>query len=323
MKAIIFPTYGTPDVLQLVDKDIPTPDDNQVLIKVHTAAANPLDWHRMLADPVFVRLSEGLLKPKNTKLGADIAGTVEAVGKNVTQFKVGERVFGEIGSGGFAEYALAPEKYLAHIPDNVSFADAAAIPVVGFTALQGLRDTGKIQAGQTVLVNGASGGVGSTAVQIAKAYDTIVTGVCSTRNLDLVRSIGADHVIDYTQGSITQHGNRYDLVYDAVGNLSVRDFKQLLTPTGRAVVAGFTTLGRMVSVMIMGAWASKKEGQFIGSMGTAQPNQEDLQYLANLMATGKLKSVIDCHYSLEDTAEALRYLLTMRARGKVLIDIAH
>jgi NADPH:quinone reductase-like Zn-dependent oxidoreductase len=242
MKAVVYTKYGSPDILQFTEVEKPTPNENQVLVKVYAASANPLDWHRMRGEPFLARMSEGFLKPKNPKLGADIAGRFEAVGNNVTEFKPGDEVFGSIGAGGFAEYVCAGEKYFALKPSSLSFEATAAAPVVGFTALQGLRDAGHIQSGQKVLVNGAAGGVGTFAVQIAKSYGVEVTGVCSTRNMDMMHSIGADHVIDYTQEDFTRNGQFYDLIYDAVGNRSVSDYKRALHPNGICVVAGFTTL---------------------------------------------------------------------------------
>ena len=321
MKAIVFPQYGPPDALQLKELEKPSPKDDEVLVKVHAAAANPLDWHRMRGAPFLARLSEGFFKPKNPLLGADIAGEVEAVGTNVRQFKPGDEVFGEIGAGGFAEYACAPERLFASKPANLSFEEAAAVPVVAFTALQGLRDAGKIQAGQTVLVNGASGGVGTFAVQIAKAYGAEVTGVCSTRNLDMVRSIGADHVIDYTQEDFTRNGQQYDLIYDAVGNRSVADYRRALRPGGRCVVAGFTSLMRLFQVVVLGAWASRTGSKSIGLMGTARPIQKDLMAIKELLETGKVVPVIDRRYPLKDTAEAIRYLEAGHAQGKVIITV--
>ena len=320
MQAITLPQYGSPDVLKFEDIPQPTAADNQVLIKVHAAAVNPLDWHIMRADPFLVRLTMGFFKPNDHRMGADFAGVIEAVGRNVTNVKVGDRVFGET-MGAFAEYMTARADNVVKIPDNISFIEAAAIPVVGFTALQGLRDTGKIKAGDKVLVNGASGGVGSMAVQIAKAYGAEVTGVCSTRNLELVRSIGADAVIDYTREKITSNGKQYDLIYDAVGNLSVPTLQQALTPTGRAVVAGLTTMAGMISLVIRGKFVSKENGQWIGIMGEAKPNQADLTFLANWLEAGKIKAIIDRSYPLKETPEAIRYLETKRARGKVIINI--
>jgi NADPH:quinone reductase-like Zn-dependent oxidoreductase len=321
MKAIIFTQYGSPDVLQLAEVEKPTPNENQVLVKVQAAAANPLDWHRLRADPFLVRLDGGLFKPKNPKLGADLAGIVEAVGRNVTEFKPGDEVFG--GSGGaFAEYACVHQKYLALKPANLSFAEAASTPVVGFTALQGLRDAGQIQAGQKVLINGASGGIGTFAVQLAKAYGAAVTGVCSSRNLELVRSIGADHVVDYTQEDFTRNGRQFDLIYDTVGNRSVTDYKRALTPQGTCVIAGFTTMPRLIEHLLLGPLRSKSGGKKVGMMGTAKPNKADLLVIKELLETGQIVPVIDRTYPLAETAAAIRYLETGRARGKVIITVA-
>ncbi|HZJ24784.1 MAG TPA: NAD(P)-dependent alcohol dehydrogenase [Anaerolineales bacterium] len=321
MKAILFPKYGSPDVLQLAEVEKPAPNENQVLIKVIAAAANPLDWHRMRGEPFLARMGEGLRKPKNPKLGADIAGQVEAVGMNVTEFKPGDKVFGAVGAGGFAEYVCTREKNLALKPANISFEAAAAAPVVGFTALQGLRDLGHIQAGQKVLVNGASGGVGHFAVQIAKSYGTEVTGVCSTRNLDMVRSIGADHVIDYTREDFTRNGQEYELIYDSIGNRSVFDYRRALKPEGKCVIAGFTSLPRLFGHMLLGRLVSKAGDKKVGMMGISNANKEDLLVIKELLETGKVVPVIDRRYPLSETAEAIRYLETGHARGKVIIIV--
>ena len=324
MQAIVYTTYGSPDVLKLNDVEKPTPKDNEVLVKVHAASANPADWHLMRAEPFLARLENGLLKPKNTKLGADVAGRVEAVGRNVTQFQIGDDVFGALSInrlGGFAEYVCAPEELLALKPAKMTFEQAAAVPVAAFTALQGLRDKGQIKLGQKVLVNGASGGVGTAAVQIAKAFGTEVTGVCSTRNVDMVRSLGADHVIDYTQEDFTQNGQRYDLIFDAVGNRSVSDFKRALSPNGMCAVAGFTTLPHLFQVLVLGAWVSRTGRKKIGLMETAKPNKKDLLFIKELLEAGKVVPVIDRCYPLRETAEALRYLEEGHARGKVVITL--
>ena len=318
MKAIIYTNYGSPDVLQLKEIEKPTPKENEVLVKVHAAAANPADWHLMRAEPFVARLENGLLKPKHTRLGADMAGRVEAIGKNVTQFQVGDDVFGELplnALGSYAEYIAAPEELLALKPARLSFEQAAAVPLAGFTALQGLRDKGKLQPGQKVLINGASGGVGTFAVQIAKALGAAeVTGVCSTRNLELVRSIGADKVIDYTQTDFTRSGQQYDLIFDAVGNRSVADLKRALTPTGIGSVAGFTSMALLFQHMLLG-------GKKVGLMATAKANQKDLLILKELLETGKIVPVIDRRYPLSETAEAIRYLESGRARGKVIVTV--
>src|SRR5512147_2218373 len=234
MKAIIHTKYGSPDVLQLKEVEKPAPGDGEVLVKVHTASVNALDWHLLTADIFLVRLMGlGLLKPKNSIRGADIAGQVEAVGKNVTQFRTGDEVFGDIGHGGFAEYAIAPEGSLVLKPANLSFEAAAAVPVAALTALQGLRDSGKIQAGQRVLINGASGGVGTYAVQIAKAFEAEVTAVCSARNMELARSLGADHVIDYAKEDATRSGRLYDLIFAVNGHHPISAYRRALDPQGR------------------------------------------------------------------------------------------
>ena len=317
MKAIIYTEYGSPDVLQLKDVEKPVPRDNEILVKVHAASANPADWHTMRAEPFLARLANGLLKPKNTRLGADLAGRVEAVGKNVTQFQAGDDVFGELpldGMGSFAEYVCSTEDALAMKPARLTFEQAATVPLAAFTALQGLRDKGKIQAGQKVLINGASGGIGTFAVQIAKSFGTEVTGVCSTRNLELVRSIGADHVIDYTREDFTKKDQHYDLIFDTVGNLSISGCKRALSPNGICSVAGFTTMSHLFGVMLFG-------GSKVGMMETASSNKKDLLFLKELLDAGKIVPVIDRQYPLSETAEAIRSLETGRARGKVVIKV--
>jgi len=317
MKAIVYTEYGSPDVLQFIEVERPTPGDNEVLVKVHAASANPADWHTMRAEPFLARMANGLLKPKNPRLGADLAGRVEAVGKNVAQFKAGDDVFGELpldGLGSFAEYVCSTEDALALKPARLTFEQAATVPLAAFTALQGLRDKGKIQAGQKVLINGASGGIGTFAVQIAKSFGTEVTGVCSTRNLEMVRSIGADHVIDYTREDFTQKDQRYDLIFDTVGNLSISGCKRVLSPIGICSVAGFTTMSHLFGVMLFG-------GAKVGMMETASSNKKDLLFLKELLDVGKIVPVIDRQYPLSETAEAIRYLETGRARGKVVIKV--
>ena len=322
MKAIVIEKYGSPDVLQFKEVERPTPKDNQVLVRVQAASANPLDWHLMRGEPFIARLmGTGLLKPKSSKVGADVAGRVEAVGKDVTQFKPGDEVFGTC-NGSFAEYACAREDRLALKPANVSFEEAAAIPVAATTALQGLRNQGQIQPGQKVLVNGASGGVGTFAVQIAKSYGTEVTGVCSTRNLDLVRKIGADHVVDYTREDFTRNEQqRYDLIFDAVGNRSVSDYKRALKPGGTCAVAGFSSMPRMFEHSALGPLMSKTGNKKVGGMGMAKINQNDLVFLKQLVETQKVRPVIDRHYPLSETADAIRYLEAGHAQGKVVITV--
>jgi NADPH:quinone reductase-like Zn-dependent oxidoreductase len=323
MKAIVYTKYGSPDVLRLTEVAKPIPKDNEALVKVHAAAANPSDWHLMRGTPFFVRFEAGFPKPKNPILGVDIAGQVEAVGTSVTQFQPGDEVFGGIPPGGFAEYVSVSEDTLALKPSNLSFEEAAAVPGVAFTAVQGLRDHGHIQAGKKVLINGASGGVGTFAVQYARSVGAEVTGVCSARNLGLVRSLGADHVIDYTQEDFAQNSQQYDLIFCAVGNRSAADYRRALSPNGRCVVSGFTTLAHLViQVTILGSWVSRTGTKKIGHMGTAVPNQKDLAYIKELLETSKVVPVIDRCYSLSETADAIRYLETGRTRGKVVITIA-
>ncbi len=322
MKAIVYYKYGSPEVLQLKEVEKPTPTDNQVLVKIHAASVNPLDWHRMRGAPFLARLGEGLLKPKNPKLGADIAGQVEAVGSNVTKFRLGDDVFG-LTTGGFAEYVCAGETKLALKPANLSFEAAAAVPVAAFTALQGLRDKGQIQSGQKVLINGAAGGVGTFAVQIAKSFGAEVTGVCSTPKLDMVCSIGADHVVDYTREDFTRSGQHYDLIYDAVGNRSVSAYKRALSPQGKCVIAGFTSLPRLLEQMILGPRLSKAGGKQIIGQGMASTSQENLLVIKELLETGKVVPVIDKLYPLSKTAEAIGYLEKGHAAGKVVITVEH
>lgn len=324
MKAVLYHTYGSPDVLRLEEVAKPVPNDDEVLIKIHAASANPLDWHFMRGEPFLARLAGGLLRPKNPRLGADVAGRVEAAGHNIKEFQPGDAVFGELftyGLGAFAEYVCARERDVALKPANLSFAEAASTPVVGYTALKSLCDTGKIQAGQKVLINGASGGVGTFAVQLAKAYGAEVTGVCSTRNLEMVRALGADQVIDYTREDFTKSGQRYDLIFDAVANHSVADYQRALTPQGRCVVVGFSTMLRLIELSTVGAWVSRGAGQKVGMAGTAAPNKQDLLTIKELLETGKVVPVIDRRYPLHEVPEAIRYLETGRAQGKVVITM--
>src|SRR2546426_1648605 len=320
MKAIVCTQYGSPDVLRLKEVEKPAPKDDEVLVRIHAASANPLDWHLMRGSPFLARLGGGLRRPKDPRLGVDIAGRVEAVGNNVTRFQPGNEVFGTV-KGGFAEYACAREDRLALKPANISFEEAAAAPVVAFTALQGLRDKGKIRPGQKVLVNGASGGVGTFAVQMAKSFGTEVTGVCGTRNVDMVRSIGANYVVDYTQEDFTKNGQRYDLIFDAVGNRSVSEYKRALTPNGMCAVAGFTTLPHVFQVLVLGAWVSRTGRKKIGQMETAKPNKKDLLFIKELLEADKVVPVIDRTYPLSEVPEAIRYLEAGHAKGKVVITL--
>src|SRR3989475_1249448 len=279
MKAIVYCDYGVSNV-KLEEVEKPVPNDDQVLVKVRAASVNPYDWHFIEGTPYLMRaMGVGLRKPKDTRLGVDFAGTVEAVGKNVTQFKPGDEVFGGRG-GAFAEYVCPrADRAVALKPANLTFEQAASVNIAGITALQAIRDKGKVQPGQKVLINGASGGVGTFAVQIAKAFGTDVTGVCSTRNVDMVRSLGADHVIDYMQEDFTKNGQRYDLIFDAVGNRSVSEYKRALTPNGMCAVAGFTTLPHLFQVLVLGSWVSMTGSKKIGQMETAKPNKKDLVFI--------------------------------------------
>jgi NADPH:quinone reductase-like Zn-dependent oxidoreductase len=319
MKAIVCEKYGPPDVLQLDEVAKPTPKDDEVLVKVHAASVNMYDWHLLTADIFLVRLSEGLLKPQNTIPGADIAGRVDAVGRNVKQFRPGDEVYGDVGHGSFADYVCAPKNRLALKPANLSFEQAAAVPMAALTALQGLRDRGKIQPGQKVLIQGASGGVGTFAVQIAKSFGAQVTAVCSTRNLDQARSLGADQVIDYTKEDFTKSGQRYDLIFAANGYHPISDYKRALTPRGVYVMAGGSA-AQMFQVMLLGSWMSEREGKKLGGV-IATSNQEDLIFLKGLIEAGKVRPAIDRCYPLDETADALHYLGTGHARGKIVITI--
>ena len=275
MKAIIYTKYGPPEVLQLKEVEKPVPKDNEVLVKVIAASANPADWHMIRGEPKFARLAFGLFKPKKVIPGIDIAGKVEAVGKNVKEFQPGDEVFGDCGWGGaFAEYACVTENRLVPKPANISFEEAASVFVAAITALQGLRDKGKIQSGQKVLINGASGGVGTFAVQLAKYFGAEVTGVCSTRNLELVRSIGADKVIDYTKEDFTNTSQRYDLIIDNVANRSVINLKRALSSNGICVIVGFSSLSRMFQQMLLGPLISITGNKKIDGLGTAKPNKK-------------------------------------------------
>jgi NADPH:quinone reductase-like Zn-dependent oxidoreductase len=323
MKAIVYGQYGSPDVLELREVEKPRPKDNEVLIKVHAASVNAADWHYLRGAPFLFRLSIGLQKPKNIFLGADVAGRIETVGRNVTQFQPGDEVFGDLsesGRGTFAEYVCANENALALKPVNISFEEAAAVPVAAVTALQGLRE-GQIHASKKVLINGASGGVGTFAVQIAKSFGADVTAVCSTKKLDMVRSIGADHVIDYTQEDFTQNGHRYDLILAANGYHSISDYKRVLTPEGTYVMSGGAG-AQMFQAMLLGPWMSRNSSQKLGNL-SAKPNSKDLGFLKDLLEAGKVIPVIDRCYPLSEVADAIRYIEEGHAQGKVVITVAH
>jgi NADPH:quinone reductase-like Zn-dependent oxidoreductase len=324
MKAIVYRTYGSPDVLRLEDIGKPVPEDNQALIRVRAASLNPLDWHYMRGTPYIARAEMGLRKPKITRLGVDFAGTVESVGKNVTRFKPGDEVFGA-RTGALAEYVTVREdRAVALKPANVTFEQAAAVPIAGITALQGLRDEGKLQPGQKVLINGASGGVGTFAVQIAKSFGADVTGVCSTRNVEMVRSLGADRVIDYTREDFTQSGQRYDLILDNVGNHSLLELRRALNPKGKYVMVGGPA-GRWIDPMpraFRTLLLSRLVTQDMGMM-LAELNQKDLTILRDLMQAGKVTPAIDRRYTLSQVPEAIRYLEAGHARGKVVITVGN
>ena len=322
MKAIVTEQYGSPDVLALKEVPQPAPKPDEVLIRVHAASVNAADWHMLRADPFLVRFASGLRKPNFTILGGDIAGIVEATGSSVTQFKVGDAVYGEIagsGWGGYAEYVCAPQKVLAPKPANLAFEQAAAVPMAGLTAVQALRDQGKVQPGQKVLIQGASGGVGTFAVQIAKALGAEVTAVCSTRNVDRMRELGADHVIDYTREDFTRNGQSYDLIVAVNGFRSLGDYRRALAPNGTYVMVGGAT-AQMFQALLLGPIYSLGSQKKLGSM-TAHASQEDLLYLKELIEADKVTPVIDCCYPLEQVPDAIRYMEEGHARGKVVIKV--
>ena len=320
MKAVVSRCYGGPDALEYLDIEKPNPGTKDVVVAVRAAAVNPLDYHFMRGSPYLMRLARGIGKPKDQRMGVDFSGVVAEIGDEVTKFAVGDAVFGG-RSGAFAEYLLVPEDgAIAAIPDGVSFESAAAIGVAAVTALQALRDEGGLVAGEKVLINGASGGVGTYAVQVAKKLGAEVHGVCSTRNVDMVRALGADHVFDYKKEDYTESGNEYDLIVDMVGNHSLNTNRRVLKPNGRLVLVGGPK-GDWVAPLLPPLKAiilSPFVDQHIGVL-LAKLKGEDLEYLAGLLADGALTSRIDTRYSLADTAEALRYLETQRARGKVII----
>jgi NADPH:quinone reductase-like Zn-dependent oxidoreductase len=321
MKAIVRTKYGSPDVLQLKEAEKLTPTDNQVLVKVHAASVNKADLY-FLRGPFLVRLmGVGLLKPKNKILGADIAGRVEAVGRNVKQFQPGDEVFGWCGRGGFAEYVCAREDALVLKPANVTFEEAAAVSVAAITALQGLRK-GHVQPGQKVLINGASGGVGTYTVQIAKSFGAEVTAVCSTKNLDNALSMGADYVIDYTQEDFTKSGQRYDLIIAANGYHSILDYRHALSPKGICVTTG-GSMAQIFQAMLLGPLISLIGSKKMGSMGIAKINQKDLVLVKELLEAGKVVPVIDRRYTLIEVPEAIRYFEEGHAKGKVVIAMEH
>lgn len=326
MKAVVYTDYGTPDVLQIKDVKKPSPNDDQVLVRVHAASVNPLDWHFIRGTPFIARVGMmGLRKPKVPRLGVDYAGTVEAVGKNVTQFKVGDEVFGG-KSGAFAQYVcVRADRAMTLKPSSTTFQQAASVPIAGVTALQGLRDKGRVQPGQKVLINGASGGVGTFAVQLAKIFGAEVTGVCSARNADMVRSLGADHVIDYAKEDFTKGEQRYDVILDNVGNQPLSGFRRALIPNGICVMIGgggpndgglIGPMGRPLKALLLSPFISQKMGMFMADI-----TRQDLTILADLMQSGKVTPVVDRTYPLTQIAEAIRYLEEGHARGKVVVSI--
>jgi NADPH:quinone reductase-like Zn-dependent oxidoreductase len=325
MKAIVYCDYGLSN-LRLEDVEKPVPNDDQVLVRVRAASVNPYDWHFIEGTPYIVRLmGVGLRKPKDIRVGVDFAGSVEAVGKNVTQFKPGDEVFGGRG-GAFAEYVCPrADRAIALKPANITFEQAASVNIAGITALQALRDKGNVQPGQKVLINGASGGVGTFAVQIAKTFGAEVTGVCSTRNVDLVRSLGADHVIDYTKEDFAKGERRYDVILDNVPNHSLSECRRILNPNGKYVMIGgggpndsrwIGPFGRVINTMVVSPFVSQKMGMMM-----ADANQKDLTILADLMQSAKVKPVIDRTYKLSEVPVAIRYLEQGHARGKVIITV--
>jgi NADPH:quinone reductase-like Zn-dependent oxidoreductase len=322
MKAIVYTKYGSPDVLQLTEVDKPIPKDNEVLVKVYASSLNAGDLQILRGKFLLRLMTRGLFKPRHKILGDDIAGRVDAVGRNVTQFQLGDEVFGISNFGAFAEYRCVPEdKHLYLKPASMSFEEAATIPMAATPALQGLRDKGQIQSGYKVLINGASGGVGTFAVQIAKSFGAGVTAVCSKRKMDIVRSIGADHVIDYRQEDFTKSGKRYDLILDVAAYHSIFDCKRALSPEGIYVCIG-GSMTRYFQAMLLGPLISMMGRKKIGTL-FAPPNQKDMDFLTELFEAGKVLPVIDKRYPLSDVAEALRYLEDGHAKGKIVITVDH
>jgi NADPH:quinone reductase-like Zn-dependent oxidoreductase len=322
MQAMVYTEYGLPDVLQLAEVAAPTPGDDDVLIRVHAAGVNAGDWRLLRGEPFMIRLMAGLRRPKHPILGADVAGRIEAVGRNVTELQPGDAVFGDLsgsGYGAFAEYVAAPAHAVALKPARLTFEEAAAVPSAALTALQGLRDEAQLQAGQRVLVNGASGGVGTFAVQIAKALGAEVTGVTSGRNLELVRALGADHVVDYTQEDYTSAGQRYDVILDAAAFRPLAEHQRALAAGGAYVLVG-GSFKEMLAVMTLGPWRSRRSGQRFRTF-VKQAKPQNLAFVRELLEAGRLAPAIDRCYPLGEAAEALRYLGTHRARGKVVITV--
>ena len=315
MKAMVYHKYGTPDELKLEEVNKPTPKDDEVLVKIKASSINKADTFYLKGEPFFLRLENGVQKPKKIKiLGADIAGQVEAVGKNVKEFKIGDEVFGDIsacGWGGFAEFASAKENALVAKPTQITFEEAAAVPMAAVTALQGLKDKGQIQSNQKVLIYGASGGVGTWAVQISKSFGTHVTAVCSTRNVEMIRSLGADEVIDYTKEDFSENGKRYDLILAANGDLSLKKYKSSLSSNGIYVCTG-GSLKQIFNSLIFG---SKQVKNLL-----SKPKKKDLLFVQELLANRKIKSVIDKTFPLIELADAFRYFESGKVKGKVVIS---
>jgi 2-desacetyl-2-hydroxyethyl bacteriochlorophyllide A dehydrogenase len=321
MKAITYTKYGSPDVLKISEIEKPKPKDHEVLVKIHAASVNPLDWHFMRGTPKLMRLTSGLKKPKHPFLGADLSGIVESIGAKVSKFQPGDAVFGDTSLsrlGSLAEYVCTPEDSLVLKPDNLSFEEAAAIPVAGITALQAIKSV-KLKAGQSVLINGAAGGVGLFAVQIAKSMGANVTAICSTKNKEMVLSCGADQVIDYTKTDFSKTRQQYDLIIDNVGNRKLSAYFNALNSKGKCVIVGYTSPKLLLQHMLLGPIQSLVRTKKVNLMGAAQTNTTDLNYLKQLCETGKLKPLIDRKFALNETADAIRYLETGHARAKVVI----
>ena len=322
MKALTIESYGSPDVLQVKDVEKPEPKKNEVLIKIFASSVNAGDWHLMRADPALVRLYSGLLKPRFKILGCDVAGVVEAVGKDIKHFKVGDEVYGDLSSssfGGFAEYTCAKEDSLAIKPKNLNFEEAASVPSAALTALQGIRDYGQAGPGKSILINGASGGVGSFALQIAKALGAHVTAVGSSRKLESMKSMGADEVIDYCKEDFTQNGKTYDVIHGVNGYHPIGDYAKSLSKSGIYVMSGGSNR-QLMEVSLKGPFMSKKNGQRFKNY-LVNPNKSDLVFLTDLIEQGKIKPQIDCSFPLEQGADAVRYLEAGKAKGKVVISI--
>ncbi|HYP44188.1 MAG TPA: NAD(P)-dependent alcohol dehydrogenase [Propionibacteriaceae bacterium] len=324
IKAITQTAFGSPDVLRLSDVSKPSPGPGEVLVRVAAASPNPWDWHFMRGLPYISRVAgAGLRKPRNTILGSDVAGHVETVGAGVTEFNPGDEVYGFVGAGAFAEYVAVPEDFLGPKPTNLTFEQAAAVPLAGMTALQGLRDVGQIRAGQQVLIIGASGGVGTLAVQIAKSFSATVTGVCSTTNVELVRSIGADRVVDYTREDVTHSGATYDLILQLAGTTRPGDFRRILTPSGTLVLSSGDSTGRLIGPMnrmVAAILLSPFTSQTLRPLATKR-SRHDLERLRDLIEDGELTPVIERTYPLSASAEAVRHLETGHVRGKLTISV--